>query len=115
MTENMSRKRPFKSDSLQMRVIAATAMVRIHSLLDLQQLSTIQLKLPDQTGQCCGSDPAALCLRPNEWLVVSESTDSTELLQQVQFTIDLQNTSVFDSALQSRHQHVVIDGVEERF
>ena len=98
MTENMSRKQPFKSDSLQMQVIPATAMVRVHSLHDLQQLITIQLKLPEKTGQCCGSDPAALCLRPNEWLIVSETTDSKDLLQQVQFNVDLQNTSVFDNS-----------------
>lgn len=45
-------------------------------------------KLPLATGTCSGKDPAVLCLRPGEWLVVSQSLPPDELLGQVRARYD---------------------------
>lgn len=44
--------------------------------------------LPIATGTCSGKDPAILCLRPGEWLVVSQSMAPDELLGQVRARYD---------------------------
>lgn len=40
--------------------------------------------LPRETGQCDGTDPAFLCLGPNEWLMVSTSKEPPWLSQLLQ-------------------------------
>lgn len=39
--------------------------------------------LPLATGTCSGKDPAVLCLRPGEWLVVSQSLPPDDLVAKV--------------------------------
>jgi len=88
----------FSSDSLEMKEISGASIVRLHSLQDAQQLNSGQLDLPEKTGQCSGSNPAALCLRPREWLLVSEAAKPAELLEQVQNNIDPAQTAVYDNS-----------------
>jgi len=88
----------FSSDSLEMKEISGASIVRLHSLQDPQQLNSGQLDLPEKTGQCSGKNPAALCLRPSEWLLISEVAESVELLEQVQSNIDPQQTAVYDNS-----------------
>lgn len=38
--------------------------------------------LPEEAGQCNDTDPAVLCLRPGEWLWISESDAPEALLEQ---------------------------------
>jgi len=61
-------------------------------------LNSGQLDLPEKTGQCGGRNPAALCLRPHEWLLISEVTEPVELLEQVQSNIDPEQTAVYDNS-----------------
>jgi heterotetrameric sarcosine oxidase gamma subunit len=88
----------FNSDSLGMEEIAGASIVRIHSLQDFQQISSDPFHLPEKTGQCSGSNPAALCLRPNEWLLISETAKPARLLNQTQGSIDPQRTAVYDNS-----------------
>lgn len=37
-------------------------------------------QFPPETGHCTGDDPTVLCLRPGEWLSVSESLSQAELV-----------------------------------
>ena len=88
----------FSSDSLEMKEISGASIVRLHSLQDPQQLNSGQLDLPEKAGQCSGRNPAALCLRPREWLLISEATEPVELLEQVQSSIDPEQTAVYDNS-----------------
>ena len=88
----------FKSESLEMKEIAGASIVRMHSLQDNQPLSSGQFELPVKTGQCCGCNPAVLCIRPQEWLLISETTEAAQLLHQVQCNIDRELTSANDNS-----------------
>ena len=88
----------FSSDSLEMKEISGASIVRLHSLQDAGQLNSSQLDLPEKTGQCSGSNPAALCLRPREWLLISEVAEPVELLEQVQSNIDPEQTAVYENS-----------------
>jgi len=88
----------FSSDSLEMKEISSTSIVRLHSLQDPQQLNSGQLDLPEKTGQCTGSNPAALCLRPREWLLISNVTEPTELLAYAKSSIGPEQTAIYDNS-----------------
>jgi heterotetrameric sarcosine oxidase gamma subunit len=98
MIKDMNRNQPFNSDTLEMKEVTAVSLVRLHSLQNLGQLSSIPLELPEKTGQCSDGNPAALCLRPKEWLLISETIDPSELLQKVLNDIDMKLTSAYDQS-----------------
>ena len=74
----------FNSDSLAMKEIAGASLVRVHSLQDVLQTGT---------GQCSGNDPVALCLRPKEWLLISETSSPAELLHNVRGKFEAEHTA----------------------
>ena len=88
----------FSSDSLEMKEISGASIVRLHSLQDPQQLNSGQLDLPEKTGQCSGSNPAALCLRPREWLLINETTKPAELLEHVKSNLGPERTAIYDNS-----------------
>jgi len=75
----------FSSDSLAMKELTGASIVRVHSLQDVLQLDT---------GQCSGNDPVTLCLRPKEWLLISETSSPGELMNNVQGKFEAEHTSV---------------------
>ena len=91
----------FCSDTLKLREIAAT-ILRLHSLEDTSQLNIAlnetQVRLPLETGHCSGHDPAALCLRPNDFLLFSEQLDPGQFLEQLRLFINPENTALFDNS-----------------
>jgi heterotetrameric sarcosine oxidase gamma subunit len=88
----------FESESVGMKEVTGVSLVRLHSLQDPPQLDSGELELPQKPGQCSDSDPAALCLRPREWLVVSQTIDPAELLQLVRHGISHEGTSANDNS-----------------
>lgn len=74
---------PFQIDSLWIREIENVAAVKLRALPGFEQHTPGDLNLPQETGECLGSNPAILCLRPGEWLLVSKSKDAGELLQSI--------------------------------
>jgi heterotetrameric sarcosine oxidase gamma subunit len=54
-------------------------LLRLHSLIDPaaldKALTDCGISLPAAVGSAFGKDPAALCLRPGEWLLVSEQQE----------------------------------------
>jgi heterotetrameric sarcosine oxidase gamma subunit len=58
----------FNSGTLELSELTELSIARVHS-------SAPQTGLPAGTGQCSGEDPAILCLRPGEWLSVSETLE----------------------------------------
>lgn len=73
----------FQLASLTIRESESWAATRLRALpADIGSLAQSR-NLPLATGACSGKDPAVLCLRPGEWLVVSQSMAPDELLGQV--------------------------------
>ena len=64
--------REFNSSTLQLEEVTALSIARLHSLRP-------QPELPPETGECSSNDPAMLCLRPGEWLSISEKLQPPEL------------------------------------
>lgn len=52
--------------------------------------------LPESTGHCLGDDPAVLCLRPGEWLWISESAPPGELLERAAGDVDREHGAVYN-------------------
>ena len=88
----------FSSDSLEMKEILGASIVRLHSLQDVRQLNSGELELPEKTGQCRGSNPAALCLRPREWLLISNVTEPVELLAYAKSNLGAERTAIYDNS-----------------
>jgi heterotetrameric sarcosine oxidase gamma subunit len=81
-----------------MEEVRSASMVRLHSLHELPFPGPVPISLPTETGACSGDDPAALCLRPGEWLLISETIPAQALLQQFGKLIDSEQTSALDSS-----------------
>lgn len=75
--------RSFKTSTLMLEELSRVSLIRLHSLINQPQLDSRLPLLPAQTGQCAGEDPAALCLRPGEWILVSATRSPSELLSGV--------------------------------
>ena len=69
----------FQTDALSFCERAEVSKIRVRASGTASTGLPTRPGLPDVTGQCLGRDPAFLCLRPGEWLTVSES-DSAETL-----------------------------------
>jgi len=76
----------FRSQSVSLAEINPISIVRIDALPG----SSVN-GLPEISGACIDGDSTTLCLRPEEWLVVSETLTSEDLLlrAQSQFESDL--------------------------
>ena len=94
----MNNKSIVSSDTLEIKELAGTAIVRVHSLPEVQQPVPIPNDLPAKTGHCSGVNPTALCLRPGEWLLISESAEPSDLLQQASSKVDPERTAVTDNS-----------------
>jgi len=86
------------SDTLHMKEITGASIIRLHSGGSIQQTKSGQFDLPEQTGRCSGDNPAVLCLRPLEWLLVSETLEIDELRQRVQRQINGKLLSINDNS-----------------
>ena len=84
----------FSIGSLDVREVAGASLVRMHSLENLAQAASTLIDLPVHTGQCKGGNPSILCLRPREWMFISETTGPGELLHHVMGTVDPAQTAV---------------------
>ena len=92
----------FQSDTLELKEVTGVTILRLHNMASVEQLATAfesqGLELPLQTNHSIGSDPAALCLRPNEWLLFSEKSDPESLLNRLRPAIDPARTSLLDNS-----------------
>jgi len=79
----------FSSDSLTLRELAGCAIVRAHGFGD-----TKRAELPEKTGDASGTDTVILCIRPGEWLFISEVVGAQDLLKRAHAEIQDQNCIV---------------------
>jgi heterotetrameric sarcosine oxidase gamma subunit len=94
----MNNKSIVSSDTLEIKELAGAAIVRVHSLPEVQQPAPIPNDLPAKTGHCSGVNPTALCLRPGEWLLISLAAEPSDLLQQASSRIDPDRITVTDNS-----------------
>jgi len=96
---NQSR---FSSTSVELEEIAGACILRLHSLEPARELvraiATRDIEIPLQCNQASGQDPATLCLRPNEWLLVSMQHTATSLTEQLKPAIDPALTTLLDNS-----------------
>jgi heterotetrameric sarcosine oxidase gamma subunit len=90
--------REFSSSTLKIRELAGTAVLRVHSLPTREDLSSNTNDLPTNVGQCGGDNPAMLCIRPGEWLVFSETSTPTELIQGIGSMQELEDAATSDNS-----------------
>lgn len=87
-------------DTLSLREIAGATMVRVHSLCERDDLargfSGRGMTLPLKVNGSAGLDPAALCLRPREWLLYSEYLTPARLLEKAGPALEDPGTAVLD-------------------
>lgn len=92
----------FQSDSLELKEVTGLTILRLHSLAPIEKLAAELerhgVKLPLQSNHSTGSDPAALCLRPNEWLLFSEQSDPESLLDRFRPAVDPAQTSLLNNS-----------------
>ena len=86
----------FRSETLRIEERPGTALIRLHSIGDLHDSASTLIDLPGETGTCSGENPTVLCLRPREWLLVSETVSASELVHHVQAKIDPQRASILN-------------------
>jgi len=86
----------FKAGTLILEEILPTAIVRVHSLTGQPFAGSAPFDFPADTGTCSGDNPAILCLRPREWLLLSESISSQALMDPIESQVDAAQTSVLD-------------------
>jgi heterotetrameric sarcosine oxidase gamma subunit len=92
----------FQSDTLELKEVTGITILRLHSLQPAEQVAAAfvshGIELPLQPNHSTGSDQAALCLRPNEWLLFSEQSDPESLLDRLRPAIDLAQTSLLNNS-----------------
>ena len=91
--------REFSNASLVIRELCGLSVVRFHTLSqEPAESATAGLELPGRTGQCAGDDPAVLCIRPSEWLLISETADAAALALQALNGVPDEISSVRDNS-----------------
>jgi len=92
----------FQSDTLVLKEVTGVTILRLHSLAPAKKLAAALeshgVNLPLQPNHSTGSNPAALCLRPNEWLLFSEKSDPESLLKRLRSAIDPARTSLLNNS-----------------
>ena len=93
---------PVRLPDLQLCEVPAATLLRIHSLepdavLD-KALAPLGIAPPLAMNGAAGSDPALLCLRPGEWLLVSEHADPEGLRDRLVPHLDPSLTAVLDQS-----------------
>jgi heterotetrameric sarcosine oxidase gamma subunit len=88
---------------LQAGVEATTFECRTLTLEEVTNMSITRLRstgnpadLTHETGRCAGNDPTLLCLRPGEWLSVSESLSPGELVARMTAETGDECTTIHD-------------------
>ena len=92
--------RSLKRPTLRLWEVPGITLLRLHSLEDpatlVSRLRADAISLPQETNEVAGDDPAAICTRPGEWLLLSEQASPESLRAQVMEQIDRALTTVLD-------------------
>ncbi|HKJ18156.1 MAG TPA: hypothetical protein VJ984_12445 [Xanthomonadales bacterium] len=75
-----------QADALSIQEVENIAVLRLRATSAIDEIHLQGHDLPDRTGECSGQVPTILCLRPGEWLVISETTSGESLLSEYEYT-----------------------------
>lgn len=81
---------------IRLREVTNLSLARLRSGHAAPPGGTGVAQLPTRTGQCSGSDPAFLCLGPQEWLVLSTASGPSQLVQSLQSAIGAGLAAAYD-------------------
>jgi heterotetrameric sarcosine oxidase gamma subunit len=87
---------PIDTDALQLRARPDVVLLRVHSLRERPGDGPEFADWPTSTGGCLAGDPTVLCLRPREWLCVSDSIGPDALRERYKRIADAASTAVYD-------------------
>jgi heterotetrameric sarcosine oxidase gamma subunit len=85
----------YRTEFLHLAERSGATLLRVHSLRDPPGEEAAFTGWPVRTGNCLDGDPAVLCLRPREWLLLGEGTDPDGLLDRVLSAADPSTTAVY--------------------
>ncbi len=92
----------FSGTSVELEEIRGVGILRLHSLEPARELAravnALDIGIPLQCNQASGQDPVALCLRPNEWLLISLQHNAASLAEQLKPAIDPALTALLDNS-----------------
>lgn len=90
----------FEHPDLVLRELADVALLRLHSLEEpaalAVALAAAGIDLLLETNAAAGRNPAVLCLRPSEWLLLDSGNDADELIAQIAPRLDPGRTALID-------------------
>ena len=91
---------PLEQPHLDLREWADPSLLRLHSLEEpgelAARLADAGITLPPDTNGAAGDDPAALCLRPGEWLLIGGEWPVAEWIAQLEPRLDPSRTALVD-------------------
>lgn len=76
----------FRSSNLHLREVQNACLLRVRSLQAESFAVTLRaagMEIPVNTNQSSGTDPRWMCLRPGEWLVLSETLAARDLQEKL--------------------------------
>ena len=85
---------PCRGEHVELTERESVSLIALHSVADLHLDGSTLIDLPEATGSIRPGNPQILCLRPREWLFVSDSATPRELLHHVQGAIDPRHSIV---------------------
>lgn len=92
----------FRTPNLHLREVQNACLLRIRSLQAESLAANLRpagLEIPVSTGQSCGNDPLWLCLRPGEWLVLSETLSASALEEFLRVVRSDENSAVHNAIM----------------
>lgn len=81
---------------VRLREVTNLSLARLRAGNAAPPGSNLFAQLPARTGQCSGSDPAFLCLGPQEWLVLSTASGPPQLVRSLQSDIGAGLAAAYD-------------------
>lgn len=88
----------YRTELLYLAERPGAALLRVHSLHDVPGAATEFAGWPQRTGECLQGDPAVLCLRPREWLLLGEAPDADTLFERIAGAAEAATTAVYDQS-----------------
>ena len=92
----------FSSTSVGLEEIRDACILRLHSLEPVKELARAMagqdIEIPLHCNQATGHDPATLCLRPNEWLLISMQHSTASLTEQLKPAFEPALTALLDNS-----------------
>ncbi|NNK37577.1 MAG: hypothetical protein HKP03_03800 [Xanthomonadales bacterium] len=83
-----------RGERVQLTEREAVSLVSLRSLAELYREGSTLIELPRSAGTLLPGNPQILCLRPREWLFISDSATPGTLLHHVQVAIDPRHSLV---------------------